>query len=269
MIAGTCALLSIQTATAGDRLGYGESVDIPQGDPVMDEVGQSSRDGWLEGWEFQLTPYGWASGLDGAIGVGGLSSNVDIDFSDIFENLDASLMLALDGRRDRVGFILEGFWLKLSDSIDTPGPLFSEVDIKVEEILINGAVYYRALEGPLTLDLMAGARYVYIDNELGFDAGLAAARSAQGSEDWVDPIVGIRARFDITDRLYAMLLADVGGFGAGSDLTWQVYLGFGYQLTESLDAKIGWRHMEIDYERGGFLYDVEMDGLAIGLGFTF
>lgn len=162
---------------------------------------------------------------------------------------------------------LEGVWMKVSGSASNPGPAFSEVDVKVNEVLVNGSLYYRAVEAPFTLDLMAGARY--IDTEIDFDPGLAAGRSAEGSKDWIDPVLGFRARFPITDRLSAVVMADIGGFGVSSDLTWQLYGGFNYQLSDSSDFKLVWRHMKIDYDGGDFVYDIEMDALAIGFGYSF
>lgn len=257
----------IPLSLAGDGLGYVDSNIAPQEEFDSGAIG--NQRGWLEGWEFQLSPYGWASGVEGTVGVGRLSAPVDIGFDDVLEDMDAGVMLALDGRRDRFGFILEGFWLKVSGSAGTPGSAFSEVDVKVNEVLINGAVYYRAVEEPFTLDLMAGARYIYLDADIDFDPGLVAGRSADGSKDWIDPVLGFRSRFPITDRLSAVVMADIGGFGVSSDLTWQLYGGFNYQLSDSTELKLGWRHMEIDYDGGNFDYDVEMDGLTIGFGYSF
>ena len=89
------------------------------------------------------------------------------------------------------------------------------------------------------------------------------------SKSWVDPIVGMRARYNFTDRCYALARADVGGFGVGSDLTWQLYGGLGYQLTQHVAMELGYRHMYVDYTDGNFSYDVSTSGVMLSLGYRF
>lgn len=92
-----------------------------------------------------------------------------------------------------------------------------------------------------------------------------------GSQEWVDPFVGMRARYNFTDRLYAVAKADIGGFGVGADLVWQAYGAFGYELTKSgkTTLEVGYRYMSIDYASSDFIYDVNLSGAMVSLGFTF
>jgi uncharacterized protein YycO len=89
--------------------------------------------------------------------------------------------------------------------------------------------------------------------------------------DWVDPFVGMRARYNFSDRLYAVAKADVGGFGVSSDLVWQAYGALGYHLSKSgkTTVELGYKYMAVDYAKGGFTYDVAMSGVMLNLGFRF
>lgn len=82
-------------------------------------------------------------------------------------------------------------------------------------------------------------------------------------------MIGFRASIPISEKLTGVVLGDIGGFGVSSELTWQAYLGVNYQLSDSTDLKIGWRHLEIDYDRSDFKADLEMDGLTVGVGISF
>ena len=55
-----------------------------------------------------------------------------------------------------------------------------------------------------------------------------------------------------------------GGFGVGSQLTWQVYIGVGKQFRERYTLLLGYRYMDVDYRNAGFLYDTQMSGLLAG-----
>ena len=46
-------------------------------------------------WKYQITPYLWASSLDGTTAVAGQEVDFSADFSDLVSNLDASFMLFL------------------------------------------------------------------------------------------------------------------------------------------------------------------------------
>src|SRR3546814_4472448 len=81
-----------------------------------------------------------------------------------------------------------------------------------------------------------------IDNEVDFKAGLLPSVKTKSSESWVDPIVGFRGHLDLGSGFTAMGYFDIGGFGAASDLTWQVYGGLGYRINSWVRGSAGYRH---------------------------
>jgi len=62
------------------------------------------------------------------------------------------------------------------------------------------------------------------------------------STNWVDPFIGFRARADLSDQRDAALRADIGGFGIGSELTWNAFAALGYQVKENTTLELGYRH---------------------------
>jgi hypothetical protein len=89
------------------------------------------------------------------------------------------------------------------------------------------------------------------------------------AEDWWDPYVGVRARLNLSTAFYLAAKADIGGFGIGSDLTWQASGALGCQLTRSIHAELGYRYLYTDYNKDGFLYEVSQSGLEITVGINF
>jgi hypothetical protein len=90
--------------------------------------------------------------------------------------------------------------------------------------------------------------------------------SYEGSQWWVDPIVGLRARVNFTRWLYLGAQADVGGFGAGSDIAWNVQAALGFNITRNLYSEIGYRYFYMDYTNGGALYQAGEFGVFVSLG---
>lgn len=93
--------------------------------------------------------------------------------------------------------------------------------------------------------------------------------SASGDESWVDPIVGLRGQINFTRWLFLGTQADVGGFGAGSQMTWNVQASVGINFTRNIFAELGYRYLYVDYTNGGFLYQMNSFGFFSGLGVKF
>jgi hypothetical protein len=43
----------------------------------------------------------------------------------------------------------------------------------------------------------------------------------------------------------------------------------GYRFSDRIVARAGYRHLEDDYDDGGFVYDVELSGPILGVTFRF
>ena len=88
----------------------------------------------------------------------------------------------------------------------------------------------------------------------------------------MDPFVGLRVRHELSPGKELQFLGDIGGFGVGSDLTWQLFAGYGFDFWKSsLHGVIGYRALAVDYSQDdrGFKnnLDLILHGPVIGLSF--
>jgi len=213
----------------------------------------------------------WAASLKGNIGVAGRTSSIDVGFDDIVDNLDAAFAGGFGFQKGKWGLLTEVFWLKVSTDAPTPGSLFKRADIGVEQVMVDGHISYRFFECPQGkghLDVIGGARYMYMDTTLGFVPGAAPRRiNVGGSESWWDAYGGIKGRYDINDKWFLPFRGDVGG--GDSSLVWQAIAGVGYQFDSGFDMRLAYRYMSYDYSGGGFTYDVETHGPIFIVGYSF
>ncbi len=120
---------------------------------------------------------GWLENLDGTVGVKGLSTGIDVGFDDIVKNLDMIAAGGLEVRHGKFGFILEGIYADLSVGGTSPGPLLSTVSVSMEQLLAEGTLTYRIFESDRAwLELLAGARYIYLSTELSLAVDPGAVR---------------------------------------------------------------------------------------------
>jgi opacity protein-like surface antigen len=134
------------------------------------------------------------------------------------------------------------------------------------------AVAYRAIEGRTPLDVIGGARYAKLTADAQIDGSfyaLTGTVAASAEKSWVDPYVGVRVQHSLGARWTLVGYADVGGFGVGSDVTWQAAAGVNYEFSKAIAGKVGYRTMAVDYDKDGFRYDMANSGLYVGAGVRF
>ena len=97
----------------------------------------------------------------------------------------------------------------------------------------------------------------------------ALDRTVSRTDDWWDPYIGLRGRYNLNDKFYLTGKGDIGGFGVGSDLTWTAEAALGCQLSSRIFTEVGYRAIGVDYEGDSLIYDVVTHGAQVTLGITF
>jgi hypothetical protein len=94
-------------------------------------------------------------------------------------------------------------------------------------------------------------------------------RSFSFYDDWFDPLVGLRGRFNLSKAFYLTAESDVGGFGIGSDIAVQAYAALGCQITRNIFSELGYRYLYDDFRDTNFLYQLSLHGAQITVGINF
>ena len=81
-------------------------------------------------------------------------------------------------------------------------------------------------------------------------------------------MAGLRYSHFFNDRWSAVLRGEIGGFGVNADLVWQAVGTVGYRINDMATAYLGCRHAAVDYQNGGFTYDVASSGPVLGVTFN-
>src|SRR5271157_3776931 len=88
-------------------------------------------------------------------------------------------------------------------------------------------------------------------------------------ENWFDPFIGLRGRYNLTKALYLTGEADVGGFGVGSEITWETYGALGCQITRNIYSEVGYRYLYVDYDTTSFIFQGALRGAQLTVGIRF
>jgi hypothetical protein len=255
-------------------------------------------------WQFNFTPYGWLMGVDGDVTVRGHTTDVNASFIDIVEESDSlmALMGFFEARRGPFSLFADVVWADLTFSGDLQGQANPIANLNV---LVNANVYlgyeltiiqpgfsyeiarWTGGGSSTALDLMGSARYwnQSVDVSLnvtgtvslgtiGFQRSGSRAIGRSGDLEWVDPVVGGRLRHQTASGAELTLVGDVGGFGVGSDFSWQAVATYGFDtmlLGMPVHTVVGYRALGVDYSETGPFgpngIDAVLHGPVVGASF--
>ena len=158
-------------------------------------------------WEFRIGFPGWIPIIDGDLAQAELLVR-STSISRMFSRAGCHRRLSLSLRHNRWELFGDGEYIAVSDSVQLPGLLFTDADIKLKTGFWQMFLGYRLInceKGSLTL--FAGARYNYAgvdfdianNNDPRFPLlrrrlGIPDSLRVDGSTDWVDPIVASAVR---------------------------------------------------------------------------
>jgi hypothetical protein len=221
-------------------------------------------------WQFQFSPYFWLAGLHGTGGIGNRTAQVDESFSDVFDALNFAFMGTFEARKGKFMSLTDLEYVSVSDEKATPGPLFSTVDAGFKTFIFDQEVGYRLLENSAkgaSLDVLGGARVWRVKTDFEFGAGILPATRIEASRSWVDAVGGLRGKMALSEKLFLTGKFDLGG--GGSQFTWQVFGGGGYNINPKIALLFGYRVLDVDYDKNNFIFDMNQRGPIVGIGFRF
>lgn len=224
-------------------------------------------------WWVRSNTYAWITASKGDMRIGNLTVPVDISFQDAInslDELDMGFMGGLEAGRGNWSLGVDATYMKASDDFEGGGVIFRSFRLEQSQWMINPFVSYQLVKDELWhLDAIVGARINIIEMDVTGRFADGGEITVGGSREWIDPIVGLRGSWSLSDRMTVGFRGDIGGFGVSSDFTWQAYVGLGWKMTPRSTLALGYRGLGTDYSHGDFGSDTMTHGPLLGLQFTF
>jgi hypothetical protein len=232
-------------------------------------------------WKIIVSPYVWATSLNGNASLAGFDGHVDLPFSDVLKHLDFAFMGNIEATNGTFGVYFDGQYARTSQEEEI---FANSVGLGTRVTSLGAGMYYRIYEKQLGgntafgdpqrfgIEPTIGVRWTRL--EAGVEAlGLTEPRQA----DWTDPFVGVRANLDLGEHWNLFGEVDVGGFGVGSKLSVnaQAYLGYRtFVFDHPAILRVGYRALSQDYETDDFTgnkfrWDVVQHGPVVGMSLVF
>lgn len=241
-------------------------------------------------WQFDVTSYLWTPAVNGNATVKGIKSDVDASFIDIVRDTDT--LFAYNGQfgisKGDFSLLFSPTYMKLGaeDHVTLPSTR-AKIESDVEITYLELAALYRigtwpvgyggGIDQTLSIEPLAGVRYTKLWGNLRVKVPSVPGKdNADGSQEWVDPIIGARSILTLTEDIDFTLRGDVGGFGIGSEFTWQLASNLSYRFDlfgKDARAFAGYRALYQHYKDGSgdnkFEWDATLYGPILGLSVIF
>jgi hypothetical protein len=210
-------------------------------------------------WTFDASLYGLAAGMSGDVSIGRVDAPVDFGFDKVWDNLEFAMMGKVRVGYDRWALTADVVYMDL-------GASKNGVTVEMAQWMVEPSLSYRFCQ---YFEALAGARYNNLSGEIRGPLG----RNPSGTQDWWDPIVGANFGLQLGKGFSFNVRGDIGGFGVGSDITWQAFPYFGWQFAKWGSLQAGYRWLYMDYETGSgasrFKYDMLIQGPQLGVTVSF
>ena len=220
-------------------------------------------------WHVSASPYFWPLGLHGIAGADQRTVSLHASPADLLSDLRFGLMGTTELRRKRFVVPIDMVWAKLGDdaALPTTALAATSADFKADLFILTPKVGYRLIDRKrIKIDALTGFRYWHLGQTLEFIPSRLGL-NFEGSQNWVDPLVGGRIELPLSKALVVNIFGDVGGWGAGSQLDYQIGGLLGYKWTPKWTLQAGWRYLDVNY-RGSAIFDATLSGVLFGVTYS-
>lgn len=232
---------------------------------------QTEKSNDAKQWEFNITPFLWMTALKGDISILNQQQEVNVQFKDVLDHLKMTATLHAEAKNGNWSIMLDALYSKLKQKgeiQDRPTNIV-EGDV-IEATLIQrtyelGVSYTFVKVNNFNLDALVGGRLFSLDTKL--DNNTQDQNIFDKTIDFIDPYFGVRfenkwEKWAVGGRI------DVGGFGAGSEISYKYNVLGGYQFSELFQLIFGYQCLKPDYVQETYTYNVGSTGPIIGFNFS-
>ena len=222
---------------------------------------------------YEITPYGWLSGIRGDLRVRNTSVHVASSGFDTLSSVDFAFGVRAEFSKGRLGGFIDENYANLGQSGNLNGPLATSYDVQpVMNILELGpsyVVYFKPGKSSsdpdsFSFEALGGMRWTHIGLTL-----TAGNLSSSGSRNPVDFFGGGRLKFRPSPKWTISTRDTIGGGGSKPAWTWNALVDYRFHRGISVNGGYQVLHMNADngVDRDLVGFKGRLQGLIFGLSF--
>jgi hypothetical protein len=168
------------------------------------------------------------------------------------------------------GVLLDYMHIPLKTGVNTRNIFFSGATTGLTLDEGTAMFLYRPFVQPdQVIDVGLGVRAWGVAGNINLNQGLLPAFNASSGLSWADPVIGARYHRDLGNGFSMTALGDVGGFGAGAHIDWQVLGTIDYAVNSWIELHGGFRSLNFSYGAPRANFTANMYGPILSATFRF
>jgi len=220
-------------------------------------------------FSWSITPYLWATETtvdltfrDADIGAG------EISFNDLLDVLDAAFMIHVEGGRGNWSAFGDLTYLKTSDSTERTALI---VDSNSKQLFLDAAAAWWPGGVGSNLSLFGGLRYSEFDDRYSFRLIInnAPVGERRSTKDYYDALIGLRYRFDLSDRWALLTRADTSFGDSEGTVLLQANLAWTVGKRQQNRILFGYQYKTAEFRDADLRLDFDYQGPMAGFNFRF
>jgi hypothetical protein len=242
---------------------------------AQDQAPAAPKPSSASDWHIDSTGYLWLAGVHGDLNAFDYNVGFKASPGDLLSHVDIGLMEMVGVRYKRLVLTSDFIWITLSDTkgrvLDRlPNAPFLSAEVKTRPVIFTQKVGYRLVDNKkIKIDGLAGFRFWHLGTTLTLTPS-PFGNNPYTSRNWTDPLIGGRIQIPLSPKIVATIAGDVGGWGAGSQLEYQVVGDLAYRIKPKMALDLAWRYLSLDYSsRSNFSSQLALSGLVLGMTYTF
>jgi len=217
--------------------------------------------------QWSITPYIWASNTTLDLNLRGSPiGGADISFKDLMDITDSAFQAHVEAGKGNWSVFTDLTYISTTDSF---GQGLIGVDSKSKQWFVDVVAAYWPGGVGSPLNFYGGVRYTGFDDRYSFSLGDTPLGTRRNTSDYVDALVGMRYRFNLSERWSILTRGDTS-FG-NSEGTWLVQGLFAYTVGKRRQNRIvfGYQYKQAEFKDGDLKTEFSYYGPMAGFNFRF
>ena len=194
------------------------------------------------------------------------SASETIDPGNLYGHLTwVPFMGAAEFRNGPYGIAVDYIHAPLQAGIGTRNILFNGASAGLGLDIGSATFLYRAIAQPdQYVDVGLGVRAWGLGGDIALNQGLLPPANVSNGLAWADPIFAARYHRDLGNGFSLTASGDIGGFGLGAHIDWQLVGTIDYAWNSWIVLQAGFRTLNINYGAARADFNINMYGPVIG-----
>ena len=199
------------------------------------------------------------------------SRSETIDPGNLYGHLTwVPFMGAVEFRNGPYGLVIDYIHAPLKAGIGTRDILFSGATSGLDMDIGTALFLYRAVAQPdVDVDVGLGVRAWGLAGDIALNQGLLPPANVSNGLAWADPLLVARYHRDMGNGYGFTASGDLGGFGIGAHIDWQLVGTVDYAWNSWIDLHAGFRTLNVNYGGSRADFNINMYGPIISATFRF